>query len=332
MSKLVMIDSNVFTNNVLHTSDAVSVDDLVKRIKQNGQPKYITNDSLSRFETSPDIPIYCVPLYAEGQAAIFSNAVLPTEVQTENVANFLVNKKQVNRHLLIRLVELYNIDINYTWSGISRHFDMTEIISEINSIDSLGWLTEGQRMHLLAPIELPPKWIEFPSQQKSDVSVNNFGGFYWTWVNGIDAVVSTSAISLISESLRFEKATFFTEKTMYSVLGLTFPLWIGGGNKQADEWKKLGFDAFDDVINHDYQHYDTLIERCWWAFALNLDLLTDKKKAAKLRQINLERLINNRALFLGNHLMQQNDKIIATWPQEIQAVYEPIKQYWRQER
>jgi hypothetical protein len=114
-------------------------------------------------------------------------------------------------------------------------------------------------------------------------------------------------------------------------LGLTFPLWIGGYG-QADEWRKLGLDAFDDVVDHGYQYYDTLIERCWWAFALNIDLLTNKEKAADLRQLNATRLIANRDLFLQDHLAKQNDLTISTWPKEIQDAYVPVKNRWRNQR
>jgi len=331
MSKLVWPESKDLTDKILHTSDVLYPDVLLDIINKKGQPKFIVNDTLSRIDMPADYFVYCVPLWVEGQAALFKDYVFPTEFQTKYVANFLINKKQINRHLLIKLVEWHNIDVNYTWSGVDTRFDLSPILEELNSIDSSSWLTDSARTSLLAPIGVSPKWIEYLNQNKSNISVTNYGGNYWTWVNGIDKVVSESAVSLISESLRFQKAALFSEKTMYSVLGLTFPLWIGGYG-QADEWRKLGFDAFDDVINHDYQYCDTLIERCWWAFALNIDLLTNKEKAANLRQLNATRLISNRNLFLNGHLAQQNDCTISTWPQEIQDAYISVKARWRDQR
>ena len=83
---------------------------------------------------------------------------------------------------------------------------------------------------------------------------------------------------------------------------MNFPIWVGGGNCQAEMWKKLGFDVFDDVINHDYQHYDTLLERCVYAFTLNKEILTDIDYATSLRNANIERLKNNRSLILSGKL------------------------------
>jgi hypothetical protein len=331
MSKYVWPEAEDLTDKILHTSDVLYPDILLDIIDKKGRPKFIVNDTLSRIEMPADYPVYCVPLWIEGQAALFKNYGFPTEFQTSHVANFLINKKQINRHLLIKLVEWYNIDVDYTWSGIGTSYDMSPILDELDGIDSSSWLTQQARASLLSPIGLPPKWIEYSDQKKSNIAVTDYGGNYWTWVNGIDKVVSQSAISLISESLRFQKAALFSEKTMYSVLGLTFPLWVGGYG-QADEWRKLGLDAFDDVIDHGYQYYDTLIERCWWAFALNIDLLTNKEKAANLRQLNATRLIENRDLFLHGHLAKQNDCTISTWPQEIQDAYVSVKNRWRSQR
>ena len=137
----------------------------------------------------------------------------------------------------------------------------------------------------------------------------------------------SSAISLITESLRFEKAATFTEKTIYSVLGLTFPIWVGGYN-QATEWKNIGFDVFDDIIDHSYQSHDTLIERCYYAFANNLDLLSNKDKSAKLRLLCKVRLLKNRKLLLNNHLGIIANNKISTYPQELQLCMPEILKYF----
>lgn len=331
MIKFVQENATTLTDKILHTSDVLYPDEVLELIDKKGQPKYIANDTLSCIEIPGGPLVYCVPLWVEGQAALFKDYEFPTEIQTNHVANFLINKRQVNRHILVKLVEIYNIDVNYTWSGLDTGFDMTQIINELDCIDSASWLSSGHRSQLLAPIELAPKWIEYPRQQKSDISVANYGGNCWTWDNGLDQVVSQTAVSLISESLRFQKAALFSEKTMYSVLGLTFPLWVGGYG-QADQWRRLGFDAFDDIVDHSYQYCETLIERCWKAVLLNIDLLTNKEKAANLRQLCVERLINNRNLFLYDHLMDRNDEIISSWPLDLQDAYEPIKRHYRSQR
>jgi hypothetical protein len=156
----------------------------------------------------------------------------------------------------------------------------------------------------------------------------NYGGNAWTWKNGLNDLFSKSAISLITESVRYQQSMTFTEKTLYSVLGLTFPIWVGGYN-QASEWEKLGFDAFNDVVDHSYQSYNTLIERCYYAFSNNLELLTNKSKSAELRAIHQERLFKNRELLLQNQLGKFVDTEINKYPSELQLCVPEILKHFR---
>ena len=80
-----------------------------------------------------------------------------------------------------------------------------------------------------------------------------------------------SAVALISESADFQKASVFTEKTLYALMALNFPLFIGGYG-HADQLTRMGFDVFDDIIDHSYQYKETLFERCYYAFYNNLEL------------------------------------------------------------
>jgi hypothetical protein len=130
-------------------------------------------------------------------------------------------------------------------------------------------------------------------------SIANYGNNAWVWNNIVGDIFSKSAVSLISESISYEKIINYTEKTLYSMAGLTFPIWVGG-YKQADLWKQHGFDTFDDVINHDYQYYDTLLERCFYAINDNLQILTDLDYARDKKQQNMERLKQNWSLLQPN--------------------------------
>jgi hypothetical protein len=131
--------------------------------------------------------------------------------------------------------------------------------------------------------------------------------------------VSNSAISIITESVWTQHATTFTEKTLYSVLGMTFPIWVGGVNS-ATCWKNKGFDIFDDVIDHSYQNLPTLLERCFYAFYLNKDILTDFEKVSTLRKQKLGRLANNRNLLTSGTFRKYNQKEIQKWPNDLQEL------------
>jgi hypothetical protein len=130
-------------------------------------------------------------------------------------------------------------------------------------------------------------------------------------------------VSLIAESFPMVEAPTFTEKTAFAMMGLTLPIWIAQQNS-ADSVKGLGFDIFEDIIDHSYQYESNNIKRYWRAFALNHKILQDAKLAHDIRLSVKARLIHNRQLLLSGHLERQCSAIMGTWPIEIQQLARPI--------
>jgi hypothetical protein len=171
---------------------------------------------------------------------------------------------------------------------------------------------------ILSPIKtFKKKWYSFTNEKFDESGVTNYGNNIAVWNKHLIDIVSSSAISIISESVDTHIASTFTEKTVYSVLGLTFPIWVGGVNS-ALHWKAKGFDVFDDIIDHSYQNLPTLLERCFYAFYLNKDILTDLEKLSNLRLQHLDRLIKNRNLMTSNTFTKYNQLSIQQWPDDLQ--------------
>lgn len=244
-------------------------------------------------------------------------------VTTKYAVNFIINKKQINRYFAIKLVELYNLTASYTWSGIGANFDLSSVLADIQALPTAA----VAKSFLLSSIKLDPHWIDLPgkviNRLSSDSSIIEYNGNLWAWTNGLDRIIKQSAVSLITESVQEQQCAVFTEKTLFSVLGLTFPIWIGGFG-QAEEWARIGFDTFDDIINHDYQYRNTITERCWHAVADNSELLQDPARLSKLRQHNLPRLLKNRQLALNNIVGIHNTQLISTWPDDIKDIVLPM--------
>lgn len=316
-----------FQDDILYTYDVYDEQDLDDLIGDRGDPAAVVNDSFTFIEHTRPFPVYCVNLWLENQVAKFQDLPLITDPVTEYAVNFVINKKQINRYLAIKLVEYFDLSMDYTWSGIGRTFDMSQIVNSWQTIP-MDDIPADARTALLSPIGIPAKWIKHTFDRENSYAVINYGGNVWTWLNGIDKVVAGSAVSIITESVREQRAMHFSEKTLYSVLGLTFPLWVGG-YRQADEWRACGFDVFDDVIDHSYQYRETLVERCWWALKSNQALLQDLKLLKDLRKKHMARLIDNRARILSDHLRIHNNQVIATWPVEIQQSISPILSAFR---
>jgi hypothetical protein len=86
----------------------------------------------------------------------------------------------------------------------------------------------------------------------------------------------------------------------------------------------MGFDIFDDVIDHSYQACPTLVERCYRAFHDNLDILSNLESAQKTRQQLMPRLQQNKELLLLGQIREFNTKIMDSWPLEIQQGFKKI--------
>ena len=218
----------------------------------------------------------------------------------EYCANFLINKKQINRYLLLKLVEWFELSsYNYTWSGIGGSMDLSRIFDDFDQLpqDLVSNNAEFKNHVLSAVDKIPTKFISAPGAVSNGSNISGYGKITWTWDTFLGEIISKSVVSLISESIRYEKYMVYTEKTIYAIHGLTFPLWIGG-YKQAETWAAKGFDVFDDVVNHDYQYCDTLLERCTRAFADNLKILTDLDFAREQKIKHLDRLRKNRELLV----------------------------------
>lgn len=316
-------------NDILHIYDVFQPEKLEQYLTL-GTPKYIVNDHLTSIDLGTGNQLHCVPLWLDAEVKKFNLCEMPATVHTDHIFNFIVNKAQINRLLCIKLVEWFKLqDYNYTWSAVKTKFNSDRILEEMDSLGErspLPWETRGQ---ILNEIVLPKKFFYAENSREVNQSfVADYGGNQWTWDNGLNTIFSNSAVSLITESVEYQKGSTFTEKTLYSVLGLTFPIWVGG-YAQAAEWQRLGFDIFDDVIDHSYQYYDTLIERCYYAFTLNLELLTNKEKVSKLRIKHLARLQNNFQLLTTNHIETFNKQTLATWPADLQQAMPTISNFFR---
>jgi hypothetical protein len=313
--------------NVLYIWDVFDDATLENIFRLYGIPKYIFCDSMPYYSSCSGVDIYSIDYWLAHEITKFYKCNLPEveKIQTTHTANFLINKKQINRFLLIKFCGIFDIDCSYTWSGIGKDFELSWIINEKSKLRDKK--IDAVWPQILSPItQFDSRWIPYNNSQWGDSSISNYAPTtVWPWNNGLDKVVSQTAVSLISESVWTQVASSFTEKTAYAMLGLTFPLWIGGVNMAA-EWQKKGFDIFEDVIDHSYQNMPTLIERCFYAFELNKEILTNLELAKNLRTSNVDRLVENRNKLLGDTVEKYNQAKVATWPEEIKHIALPLMQ------
>lgn len=329
-----------FTGTELfHVYDVFEEEYIAEVIQKKGRPQAILSDRV--LYTDPkhvfSIEYYALPLWPMRECRYWTKKDFDDdqELVTDYAFNFMVNKKQCSRYILIKLVEIGGYkNFQYTWSGVGREFDMRVVIEEMDSLaDENPVGTSDFRSKILSPIVMPARYIDKNSQLNPDEpgtlttkhGYGDYGGTRWTWNAFLSDMFSRSAVSLISETGRYMDIAAFSEKSLYAFFGLTFPIWVGNYG-QAHAIEQVGLDVFHDVIDHDYQWYPTLIERCYWAFELNKKILHDLDHAKKIRESQFDRLLRNRHFLLEDGLATYCVKKIGQFPPRYREAMMLIKE------
>lgn len=207
--------------------------------------------------------------------------------------SFMLNRKRLARLMLLRMIEYFNLNsYEYSLCFGNTEFDASMIIPLLDQSNIPD--KENFKQVLLGNTKLTPKiWSQTPIH--SDDNIDNFDYGDQNSLNYIQTIkplFDSSIVSIIVETVGHERATVFTEKSLMPVLSLNFPLWFGG-YQQAEFFKELGFDIFDDVIDHSYQHRENYLERCYYAIADNISILSNLKFAKQQHHKFFDRLKRN---------------------------------------
>jgi hypothetical protein len=279
------------SDSVLYWQDTICLQGLKQHFKNHGLPGALI--TTAHPELTLDIPSYYFPNFLLNQSyQLKKYGSLPEGSRTLFTHNFMCNKKYYWRSMMIKLVEWFKIDNgNYSWSGAGAAIDWSYWLDDLDR-----FLPADVKTYILQPVCLPSKFFKVSDGNNhcDESAVTNYGENCTTWNEALYPIFENSAISLITESIVNDNTCIFTEKTLYSVLGLTFPIWCVG-YKQAEHWKNHGFDIFDDVIDHSYQYLQSPVQRCFESIRLNLTLLQDLDRLSEIRLRCRDRLLQNRA-------------------------------------
>lgn len=304
------------SGSFLHFFDILTPDHVRDLVKNQGAPRVILNDHHTLSDTLPaGIKGLFLPLFAAQEARLWKKSDFVQRLpQTLSTFCVMANKKNLTRSLCLRMIEIMQFDnFVYSWSGLGRSTDMSLVIAELDWLGDRSPLSMQQKGQLLSAIKMPANIVGH-TRPIEDIALA-YHGALGAWQEGLDQMFFQSAVSVITETYTHSKEAVFTEKTIYAMLGLTFPIWVGGFG-QAKVWSSFGFDIFDDIIDHSYQFKATLIERCWYALELNKKILKDFKLAKQLRESRADRLMANRDLVLSDRLFDYSQQVIDDMPAE----------------
>ena len=306
-------------SDVIYISDFFDSKLLTEIVEIHGSFQFLVTDVESRNYDNSPVPIIFVPGLRMGMLNWVYWFDQNDYNKTQHCFNFAINKKRPDRHCLLKLIEWFDLDSYvYTWSGIGANFDCARLIQDVNAIDA-EWNTEQFFSHLLSPVQkISPTWLHAGPDCGAVHGSNRDAGDSIYFMKQSTEIFATSAVALITEcSTDYQPNFTFSEKTMMAIASLNFPIWVGNYG-QANQAEHMGFDVFADIIDHDYQYKDTVLERCFYAVHDNLQILSDLGLARRARQKCMQRLLQNRSYLLGANFRQWARQQTERLPQSVQ--------------
>ena len=252
--------------------------------------------------------LVCLPIFAAKSCEQFNRQEIDVGWNDRPCTfNFMINKPRLPREFLLLLIKHFNLN-NYTYTLCWKR-------PEINT-NNLCQVTANPAYHEIintTTMDIPTKQFLLGQENLLDrglqyrhiTNSENYQQFLQK------NVFEPSCISLITEPAFYERETIITEKTIMAIYGGTVPIWVGGW-RIADYMRSMGFDTFDDVVDHSYQALTDPLDRCYRAVELNLHLLQDHDRVQDIVAQSQARLQHNLDLLRQNCFRQEIIKQLPT--------------------
>ena len=254
-----------------------------------------------------DYKLVCLPIWISVACNEFNQQGITIDWRDRPCTfNFMINKPRLHREFLLLLIKHFNLD-NYTYTLCWKR-------PEVNQ-NNLGRVTDNPIYREI----INTTTMDIPTQQflLGQENLLDRGLQYRHITNSENYqqflqknVFEPSCISIITEPVFYEQETIISEKTIMAIYGGTIPIWVGGW-RIPDYMRSLGFDIFDDVVDHSYQAFSDPLDRCYQAVRLNLHLLKDHRRVQDIVAQSQARLQYNLDLLRQNCFRQ---KIIEQLP------------------
>tara|TARA_B110000503_G_scaffold131337_1_gene205791 strand:- start:38 stop:967 length:930 start_codon:yes stop_codon:yes gene_type:complete len=225
------------------------VEKLLENSECDPQQHLLVFDHVNIQDGLTKYPYICFPSFLARENKEFVHQQITPDWNNKTfIFNFMINKPRSNRLRLLRLVEehkLTNYQHTLTWKT-----------NNINSIPINNYI--------------------FGSEIRLDRGIRN-GSFKnaHTYKELLQKkIFEPTCISLITEPAYYEKECIVTEKTLMALYAGTVPIWVGGW-RIPDYMSSMGFDVFDDIVDHSYQNNPDAGQRCNLAIERNIKLLTN---------------------------------------------------------
>lgn len=131
--------------------------------------------------------------------------------------------------------------------------------------------------------------------EKAQVQIHNMNGNFVKLQHKFEQTF----VSIVTESIITDEFVCPTEKYFYTVIGCNFPL-IYSTKNFIKTVKELGFDVFEDIVDHSYDTISNPIDRLEKLIESNKSLLSDISHTKSLWNKNRQRFLDNYYFFTSN--------------------------------
>jgi hypothetical protein len=132
----------------------------------------------------------------------------------------------------------------------------------------------------------------------------------------LSKIYENSFVELISETTYVEKLNSPMEKSYFPMIAMNFPVWFSSSNTVKYFREFVGFDVFDDVIDHSYDDIEDPAERLVTAIDRNERILRDQNYVKTLWEKHSHRFEKNLEIWMYG-IEQKHRKLLDRAIEEI---------------
>ena len=207
---------------------------------------------------------------------------------------FISLNRHIRSHRLVALSYLFGNNYNQ-YGHITYLGQQIDIKNFDNLLDCIPW--EFEPRHDSVRQSILDGYTKF--YKNTDLSVDDYN-IYGTVVNdnvnnfnhSLRTKYQHSFVEIVSESSFSSPSYLVTEKTLNSMYGCNFPIIMSGAG-HVDHLRSIGFDMFDDIVNHSHDTIANPLDRIILAIENNKQLLTDHQYSKSLWSTSIDRFLNN---------------------------------------
>jgi len=251
--------------------------------KQHADKNFILFVSVEQLELSLDEPnLHIIPWGGDwvNQRAGYSRLMPVLDKNFNSNKTFINLNRHARDHRIVTLSYLFGSGV--ADSGMITYLGNVNENRSTLLLDRIYWEFDNSEIKekILTGFDLMRSALDTPGDTFDIYHVygngqnDNIGNFE----NQLRRRYRDSFVEIVSESSFTPSSFMLTEKTAHAFYGCNFPIMLSGAGAVA-HLRELGFDMFDDIIDHSYDLISNPIDRIVTAIDANRRLLTDTDHA-----------------------------------------------------